>query len=317
MQASIIIPTYNRAQVLPDCLQALSKLKTDPSAFEIVILDNNSTDRTKEVCSRFAQQHSALSVRYVLENRQGVSHARNRGIAEAKNEIVCFLDDDSPPDSEWLSSIIEPFNDPTVGCVGGPSIPDFQGRSMPPWLRGDLQCLLSGYCLSYAEPTRVTCWEQFPLSCNMAIRRRIFSDIGCFRTDLDRSGNEVLAAADTEMANRIHNAGWKVLYLPGARVRHLVAPERLTKAYLYRIGRGLAVSHIILTSDPKLSKILRWFGSDAWYAVRLGACFITAILSRKPLWYDDYMRLWIVAIRLPLRFRAIAYRRYTAHFGPA
>jgi cellulose synthase/poly-beta-1,6-N-acetylglucosamine synthase-like glycosyltransferase len=226
-------------------------------------------------------------------------------VTEACGEIVCFLDDDSPPTSEWLDLLLKTFSDPMVGCVGGPSILDYQGQKIPPWLHGDLPGLLSSYALPYSKPTQVSRWDQFPLSCNMAIRRSLFTDLGFFRTDLDRSGKQVLAAGDTEMADRINKAGWKVMYTPDALVRHIVAPERLDKKHIYRIGQGLAESHIILTSDPSLPMIARWFASDLWYTTRMFFRLVIAIIQRDPLWFDEYMRFWMVGKRIPLRVKSL------------
>jgi glycosyltransferase involved in cell wall biosynthesis len=305
LRASIIIATYNRADYLSKCLKALAALETDPTTFEIIVIDNNSTDNTEQVVLDFAQLHPTLSMRYVCETNQGASYARNRGIAEARGEVLCFLDDDSPPCSEWLNVLLDGFADEAVGCVGGPSILDYQGQERPPWLRGDLQGLLSGYTLPYTKPTPVSRWDQLPLSCNMAIRQSLFTDLGFLRTDLDRSGGQVLAAADTEIADRINKAGWKVMYVPDAPVRHLVAPERLDKKHIYRIGQGLAASHIILTSDPRLHVIARWFASDLWYTTRTFFRLVIAVIGRKPLWFDDYMRFWMVAMRIPLRAKSL------------
>lgn len=303
LQASIIVPTHNRAKVLPICLEALAALDTDPATYEIIIVDNNSIDSTKDACSIFAMAYPSLSIRCIFESTLGVSHARNRGVGEAQGAITCFLDDDSPPTPGWLNVLLESFSDQKVGCAGGASILDYQGHEVPAWLQGDLQGLLSGYSLPYTKPTEVSRWDQFPLSCNMAIRRSIFAELGLFRTDLDRSGNQVLAAGDTEMADRIRKAGWKVMYLPNAPVRHLVPPERLTKTHIYRIGRGLAQSHILLTSDPRPHMIMRWFGSDLWYTTRMFLRFVLAIIQGRSLWFDDYMRFWMVATRIPIRIR--------------
>jgi glycosyltransferase involved in cell wall biosynthesis len=305
LPASIIIPTYNRAQVLPICLDALAALDVDPRYFEILVVDNRSTDDTRTVCFNFAATHPDLQIRYIFEPTPGVSFARNRGVDEARGEIVCFLDDDSPPMGEWFQYLLAPFNDARVGCVGGPSILDYQGQPVPDWLRGDLQGLLSGYGLSYTQPSPVSAWQDFPLACNLAIRKNLFRVVGCFRTDLDRSGSQVLAAGDTEMVNRIYKAGWQVVYAPDAPVRHLVPRERLTKTHLYRIGRGLAQSHIILTTDPRLWVIARWFTSDLWYATRLGIALIAALVQHKPLWFDDYMKFWMVTMRIPLRAKSL------------
>lgn len=305
LRASIIIPTYNRAAYLPRCLEALAALETDPATFEIIIVDNNSPDHTRDVTLGFAQTHPRLRVRYVCETKQGASHARNRGVVEGCGEIICFLDDDSPPMPDWLDNLLKVFNNPNVGCAGGPSIPDFQGQEVPAWLQGDLQGLLSGYTLAYTKPTAIARWRELPLSCNLAIRRSLFAKLGFFRTDLDRSGNQVLAAGDTEMADRVNKAGWTVLYVPDAQVRHLVPPDRLNRAYVYRIGRGLAQSHIILTSDPRPFMIARWFASDGWYAARMFFWLVVALVRRKEFWLDDFMRFWMVALRIPLRAKAL------------
>ena len=186
LQASVIIPTYNRTAYLVKCLDAVAAQTADPAIFEVIIVDNNSTDNTQDVCSRFIRAHPTLHVRYLRETKQGASYARNRGVAEACGGIVCFLDDDSPPVSEWLVRLLAVFDDPGVGCAGGPSLLDFQGQNIPPWLCGDLQGLLSGYSLPYARPTPVSRWEELPLSCNMAIRRIMFTNLGFFRV---RSGS--------------------------------------------------------------------------------------------------------------------------------
>ncbi|MBE7474449.1 MAG: glycosyltransferase family 2 protein [Anaerolineales bacterium] len=304
-QVSVIIPTYNRASYLQICLNALAALRTDPAIFEIVIVDNNSTDNTQSLVLAFAQAHPDLGVHYLLETNQGLSYARNRAVREANGEFLCFLDDDAPPSPEWLNIILKGFCDPSVGCIGGPALLDYQGQERPPWLKGDLQGLLSGYELPYNKPAVISKVAEFPFGCNMAFRKKVFSEVGLFRTNLDRCGDQVLAAGDTEMIGRVHKAGWKVLYLPQAQVRHLVAPERLKKEYIYRIGKGLATTHILLTADPRPHMILRWFASDLWYTSQMLWGFLIALILRKPLWFDDYMRLWMVASRIPFRFKML------------
>jgi glucosyl-dolichyl phosphate glucuronosyltransferase len=308
LQASIIIPTYKRAAYLSKCLDAVAALEADPATFEIIIVDNNSPDHTHEVCLKFAQAHPELDVRYICEMEQGCSPARNRAVAEARGEILCFLDDDSPPDFDWLGALLEPFRDESVGCTGGPSILDFQGQQVPPWLRGDLQSLLSSYAAPYTVPTPVYAYEELPLSCNMAIKRSVFAEVGLFRTDLGKSGDELMGGGEIELAKKINAAGWKVIYVPQARVNHLVAPQRLDISYIYRRGRGLQESHIRLTSDSNPLKIMRWFVSDLWYATRMFFALVVAFIRRKELWFDDYMRFWMVGLRLPLRARWLVRR---------
>lgn len=305
LPASIIIPTYNRAAYLSECLKAVAALKTDPATFEIIIVDNNSPDNTQDVSSKFAQAHPMLQTKYILETRQGLGYGRNRGVIEAKGNILCFLDDDALPYPEWLSVILSEFRDPTIGCFGGPALLNYQGQERPKWLKGDLQGLLSGYVLPYTKPTLVSKVAEFPFGCNMAFRKEVFNELGFFRTDLDRSGNQVLAAGDTEMIARAHKTGWKVMYLPEAQVSHLVAPERLKKEYIYLIGRGLAQSHVLITEDSRPRVIFRWFVSDSWYTTRMFLSFILSFIRGNPLWFDDYMRFWMVGMRIPLRVKSL------------
>jgi GT2 family glycosyltransferase len=303
LQASIIIPTYKRAAYLSKCLAAVAALQTDPATFEVIIVDNNSPDNTQDVSLKFAQAHPGLQVRYLYETEQGYTAANNRGVAEARSELLCFLDDDSPPETDWLNALLEPFKDPQVGCTGGPSILNYQGQEVPLWLRGTLAGMISGYVLPYAEPTPVSLWTELPLGCNMAIRRSVFADIGFFRTDLGKSGDNLRAGGETQLIERIYQAGWKIMYVPGAKVHHFVSPERLDVSYIYRRGRGLAETYVVLTADTRLSKVAGWFVSDLKHASHMFFWLMVALVKRKQLWFDDYMRFWIAAQRLPLRLK--------------
>ena len=316
-QISIIIATYNRAVYLSECLKGLGSLVTDPAKYEIIIIDNNSTDNTKEITQNFIETNPNISVRYLFEPTQGASLSRNRGINQAIGEILCFLDDDAVPYPEWLDAMTEGFINPTVGCVGGPAILDYLGEEEPSWLQGDLKGLLSGYGLGYCQPTVITEIAEYPFLCNMAIRSNMLDEVGLFRTDLGPSGNNLVVGEETELIGRIRQGGWIVMYLPNAKVRHLVAPERLEKQYIYRSGLRLAVTHVCVTFDKRLNMVIRWFASDIWYATRMFFRFLAALLKRKPLWFDDYMRFWMVTERLPLRVKALIWGRQSIEFPKA
>ena len=313
-QASIIIATYNRAEYLSECLMGLASLITDPADYEIIIIDNKSTDHTKEVIKNFIEINPALNIHYLFEPTQGASLARNRGIQKAIGEILCFLDDDAVPFPDWLENILKGFTDPSIGCVGGPAILDYLGKEEPPWLHGDLKGLLSGYGLSYDQPTIIDEIAEYPFLCNMAIRKSVLDEVGLFRTDLGPSGNNLLVGEETELIGRIRQRGWKVLYLPNAVVRHLVSPNRLEKNYIYRSGLRLAVTHVCVTFDKRINMIVRWFASDLWYTIRTFFSLLVALLQRKPLWFDDYMRFWMVAKRIPLRVKALMWGRQSIEF---
>ena len=303
--ASVIVRTYNRASYLSICLDALAAQTADRTTFEIIVVDNNSTDDTQDVVQGFARSHPTLRVRYVLETRRGTSYANNCGVLAASGEILCFTDDDAAPSPGWLKALIETFADADVGCAGGPIELDYQGQERPPWFQGSLQGLLSGRKLPYDEPTPLSSITEFPFGCNMAFRRSVFADLGLFRTDLGPSGGRRLVGEETEMIERVHSAGWNIMYLPDASVRHLVPPERLRKSYIYRAGWALAASHVILTRDHRPHMVARWFASDMWYATRLFFKLATTIIRRRRFWFDDYIPFWIVVHRIPIRANAL------------
>jgi GT2 family glycosyltransferase len=305
LQASVIITTFNRADYLGRCLEAVAAQTADHAMFEVIVVDNNSKDNTKDVVMAFAQSYPTLRVRYLLETKQGTSHARNCGVRAACGEYLCFTEDDAVPSPQWLKTLIGAFTEAEVGCAGGPITLDYQRQDRPPHLRGDLQGLIGGFQLPYTEPAVVTTWTEFPWGGNMAFRRNVFNEVGLFRTDLGPSAKRRLTAEETELIARVYRSGWKIMYIPGARMNHFVSPERLEKSHLYRVGLGFASSHVVLTSDRRIHMIIRWFASDLWYATRMFFKFVLAVVQRKSLWFDDYMRFWIVAMRIPVRAEAL------------
>ncbi|MCG6534401.1 MAG: glycosyltransferase family 2 protein [Syntrophales bacterium LBB04] len=114
-QISVVIITFNRAQMLADVLASLTEQKRLPD--EVVVVDNNSRDDTKQVALSFKDR---LNIKYVFEGKQGVSFARNTGIANASGDIIAFIDDDCVAQKEWLYYLELPFlRDPSIGIVGG------------------------------------------------------------------------------------------------------------------------------------------------------------------------------------------------------
>jgi len=304
VQISLIITTYNRSDYLRKCLDTIAMQEVDPAMFEVIVVDNNSQDQTKIVVQEFIYSHPHLNVRYLLETTQGTSFARNCGIRNALGEYVFFTEDDAAPFPNWIKNIMEQFKNTNLICAGGPIVLDYQGQKRPLHLEGDLQGLLGGFYLPYSQPVYVTTWTEYPWGGNIAFRKSIFSKVGLFNTDMGPSGNKRLTAEETEFVDRINKSGGKIMYIPEARVRHFVPPERLLKSHLYRVGLSLALSHVYLTQDKKIYKKLRWYISDLWYATRMLFKLILAFIQHKKLWFDDYMRFWMVAKRLPLRFKS-------------
>jgi len=303
MLISVIITTYKRADYLRKCLEAVATQVIDPSMYEVIVVDNNSQDGTESTVFEFAHLHPEINIRYILELSQGTSFARNCGIQTASGDYLCFTEDDAAPHPDWLVNLVAVLREFDAGCAGGPIELDYQGQEKPLHLQGELQGLLGCFKLPYERPTPVSTWTEYPWGGNMGFRRDVFSDIGLFNIELGPSGERRLTAEETEFIDRACKRGWKIMYVPSARVRHFVPPERLEKSHLYRVGRGLASSHVFLTSKPGIVRTVRWYASDLWYSIRMFIKLLLAIFQGKRLWFDDYMRFWMVALRIPMRFR--------------
>ena len=252
VQLSVAICTFNRATVLRDTLDSFAACSAPPFAYELLVVDNRSTDDTAAVVQEFigrAALPASGSVRYAYEAKQGLSAARNRAIREAAGEVVAFVDDDVYFDAEWMVRINEPFSrDPQVGCVGGRVDPLFE-LPRPAWLR-DAQLWVYG-ATRYGERDRTISPPEYPIGCNMAVRRSVLHQVGEFNLALGRTGDSLLSNEETEFFDRVHAAGVAVVYAAKAAVQHRVPPGRLTMEWMRRRYVWQGISDAVRDRDGK------------------------------------------------------------------
>jgi len=244
---SIVACTQNRAGSLRGALASLADLATDEQfTYEIVVVDNASTDDTEQVIARAAAE-SRAPVRGVYEPQKGIVPARNRGVAAACGRWIAFFDDDQLADSRWLAELYRGAHDRYARVVGGSVLLTLDGRGDPS------SASTIDQSLGRLHPTvRMLLGEadhgQWPLpyggrltpGCgNLMIERSVFDRVGQFERTVDGRGE------DTDLFSRIERAGIAGWYIPTAIVQHLTPPERLTPDYLLslsrRMGAGIAV----------------------------------------------------------------------------
>lgn len=248
MFATISIQTYNHAGTLATTLESLRRLRcpTDTD-YEILVVNNNSSDNTPKIIRDYTKI-LAPRLRSVFESRQGLSHARNRALQEARGEIVCFLDDDVKVDAGWLNAVVEAFEKYNASIVGGRSYLIFpDGIQRPEWLTERFETLLSR--LDYGDEVLVnTDKDLFGL--NFSVLKEIALEIGGFNTSFGRNGRSLLCGEEKDLLDRIRNAGGIAVYEPNAVVGHIVPPERLKKKwFLMRIYAGAVSSERLLIAQ--------------------------------------------------------------------
>ena len=232
-KVSIIVCTFNRCGSLADTLASLAALDVpEEIAWEVVVVDNNSTDGTREVVARFSRD-AAVRTRYLFEPRQGLSHARNCGVAASDAEYVLFTDDDVLVDPGWLRYTVAALVNRHADCAGGKVLPLWRGNR-PKWLSNALLNVLA--MLDYGdEPLKLDRGtdDRILYGANFAFRREKLLATGAFNPDLGRKGS-VGAGEDQEIQKKLRCRGGRIVYEPRSVVYHKIDPERLHKPYFRR-----------------------------------------------------------------------------------
>lgn len=229
MNISVIICTYNRSESLRRTLQSLKEMSVpDNIGWELLIVDNNSTDKTKEAVNDFIKV-SGLNCRYVFESKQGLSNARNRGVKEAGGEIIAFTDDDVIVDKYWLQNMAKVFKGNNVSCVGGRIFPIW-GKPCPKWLINDIRLYGPLAILDYGEKTLHMTFPNL-WGANFAVKKIMFEKYGTFNTSFGRRPGKLYSYEETDFIKRLIENGEKVLYAPDVIVHHFIPPQRMRKSY--------------------------------------------------------------------------------------
>jgi glucosyl-dolichyl phosphate glucuronosyltransferase len=231
MDASVVVCTYNRAESLRDTLRALRAQETAaPRHWEVIVVDNNSKDHTRQAVEELQREWPLL--RYEFEQKQGLSHARNHGIAAARGDVLLFTDDDVLPEPDWLDTTLVGLQKYRADACGGFVAPIWEAPP-PAWLTERF----FGFLAIRADRTddyAITHAGQAPFGANMAMKRTVFDQVGLFDTDRGRKGNLLASGEDGELFERILSAGLTSVFLGQSRVHHKVESFRLTKRYFRR-----------------------------------------------------------------------------------
>ncbi len=231
---SVVISTYNRAGRVGDALARL--LEQRGVRYEVIVVDNNSTDGTREVIELYVARSDGR-LRYVFEGQQGVSHGRNAGVAVARAPLIAFTDDDMRMADDWLLKIKQAFDaHPELDYVGGKVLPLWLAPC-PAWLTPQHWSPIA--LLDYgSQPLALDAERRQTLvTANFAIWRDAFDSVGGFSPLTQRTTNDVCSTEDSELQLRLWRSGIRGMYFPDIVGWAQVMPQRLTKDYHRRWHR--------------------------------------------------------------------------------
>lgn len=269
---SILICTYNRAELLRQTLLALEDVHEIEQA-EVLVVDNNSQDHTEAVVQVCCQQLAhKVRLKYLFEERQGLSAARNTGMLRSRAPIIAFLDDDAVPEHGWLRTLMQSFKDfPDAGAVGGVIHPAFE-NGRPDWLIRQLEYPYA--IINLGDQVQRYPRGLAPFGANMAVRRGAIGNLE-FPENLGRKGATLLSGEETYFFGHLRKKGWSLYYHPEMAVRHHIAAERLNIAWIrkryYYQGVSIAMEGTSLLSRLRIvsSALLRTvYASVQWLLAR-------------------------------------------------
>lgn len=268
---SVILCTYNRDRYIYPVLQSIAQGDLPHADYEIVFVNNNSTDNTEAECRRFQADHPDINLRYFVESRQGLSHARNCGIRNAQGDILVYVDDDALVNPQYLSTYADFFQrNPDAVAAGGPILPQYDGCEEPSWMSHYTRQLVTGK-LYLGEKEREFSKGAYPGGGNAAYRKSVFDAVGLFNTDLGRKGNSLIGAEEKDLFDKMTSRGMHFYYLPTAILYHIIPPKKLTKDYFDRLTYGIGVSERMRTLQIGKKKYLSRMVKEA---VKWGATLV-------------------------------------------
>ncbi|MDR0415407.1 MAG: glycosyltransferase [Prevotellaceae bacterium] len=264
---SLIICTYNRDKYIYSCLKSIAENNYDPENYEVLLINNNSTDKTEAECRRFQQDYPDIPYKYFMETNQGLSHARNRGIKEANGDILVFLDDDAFVGKEYLKNLQENIEKhPDWAAFGGKITPVFENGKPPKWLSKWTYSWVSA--IDMGKDVRLFEGEKYPTGANMGILKKTLEKVGNFNVKLGRSKKNLMGGEEKDIFNRIKNIGGKIYWFPNIKVQHVIPENRTTDSYIIRLGLGVGMSERLRTLAISRVKYLNriFFEALKWSA---------------------------------------------------
>ncbi len=287
---SVAVCTYNRADRLARALETIHQARLpDGCRWELLLVDNRSTDRTVEVARAWSDR---LPLRYLYEAEPGLSAARNRALAEACGRLIVFTDDDVEVDAGWLTAMMDARRRwPSAAYLAGRILPAYE-RPRPSWLTDACESLLAGVVIKFSppcEPGPLAPDDPRPMGANLAFDTDILRTVGGFRTDLGRNGASLVGGEEVAVLAELERRGHRGVYVPDAIVHHHTPADRLRPRFLRRYFAAVGVAAVRMGHIPSATRL----GPPLWMVrktVATGLAYLPRCLTGRPDAWIERMR---------------------------
>ena len=246
MFLSVIIPTRNRSPLIKKVLFSLMNQTLTKDQFEVIVIDNGSTDDTAEICDEYKSKLPGFQ--RIYDECPGLHVGRHLGIKHAKGDILVYADDDIEAFPTWLAGVAESFRDPEVTLVGGKCLPKFESNPQEwveyLWVRNQYGKTLGYYSLVDFGDEMKEISPFFVFGCNYSIRKNVLIEVGGFHPDaMPQELIKYRGDGESYVSRRIEELRYNVIYNPKASVYHWVPKSRLTLEYLKKRSFNQGISN--------------------------------------------------------------------------
>ena len=270
---SIVICSYNRASYITGALDSLYTGNANLNDFEVVFVDNNSTDNSLQIANDWRSAHPHGNFMITSETKQGASYARNTGAKLATGEWLCFMDDDAVAFPDFVQNILKHIASyPGRVGFGGRIIPKYIPHE-PSWMSYYVSSMVGHF--HYSETYTAFKNGKYPLESNMIVRKDVYNKVGGFNEALPGVvGTVRIGGEGKALFYSIMELGYTIYYDPSIVVHHIVETKKLTPTYLYNVasgmGRGEKTITLSIGTISYVKKIIE-------YLIKLGAAYVLGL----------------------------------------
>ena len=272
IRLSLIIATYNRAEQLMVTLDSVARQALSADRWECIVVDNNSMDDTRQRVEAFTAEHPQLNVVYHLEQNQGLSYARNAGIAKAQGDIIAFVDDDERIVPEFVEAYVELFDSKADAMSAGGKIVAEYPTGCPRWMSHYTEQPIANP-MDFGSEVKLFPKHRIPGGGNMAMRRAVFEEVGVFNTNLGRTGGRLIGGEESELFERMAERGMACYYVPRAVMYHIIPESKLQADYFERLSYNTGISQR-LRAEMRGRKVRLYVMEVAKWCATLLLCLI-------------------------------------------